>query len=313
MSDPRVLVGFDHADDAAVYLFEPGRAIIQTVDFFTPVVDDPAAYGRIAAANAVSDVYAMGGRPLFALSILGYPDGVLEEDIVIEIVRGGAQKLQEAGIPVVGGHSVQDQEIKFGYCVTGEVDPGRVWTNAGARPGDRLILTKPLGTGIISTGVKYGKTTEAVLQQAVAVMEMLNRTAAEVLAGFEVHAATDVTGCGLAGHAFEMARASRAKLEFQSSALPLLPGVRELAAQGMLPGGILSNRSFIGGAVRWNSTPETLQQIVLDPQTSGGLLASCSPDALEPALASLRERGVEAQAVGHVEAIGSDNILLNFV
>lgn len=312
MRDERVLVGFDHADDAAVYLFEPGRAIVQTVDFFTPVVDDPASYGRIAAANAISDVYAMGGRPLFALSVLGFPDGVLEESVVIEIVRGGALKMREAGIPVVGGHSVQDQEIKFGYCVTGEVDPAKVWTNAGARPGDRLLLTKPIGTGIITTGVKFGKTPGDILARAVEVMETLNRTAAEVLQGFDVRGVTDVTGCGLAGHAYEMARASRARLVFETQAIPLLPGVREIAAKRMLPGGIMSNRAFVGAAVRWHDTRELDQQIFLDPQTSGGLLAACSGTDADAALDALRSNGVMAEAVGWVEAVGEGDVLLEF-
>jgi selenide,water dikinase len=301
VTDERVLVGFDHADDAAVYLLEPGRAIVQTVDFFTPVVDDPRVYGRIAAANAVSDVYAMGGRPLFALSVLAFPEGVVDESVVVEIVQGGAEKLREAGIPVLGGHSVQDQELKFGYCVTGEVNPNRLWTNAGARPGDALILTKPIGTGIITTGVKFGKTPADVLQQAVAVMEELNRTAAETLADFEVHAATDITGCGLAGHAWEMARASRATLSFDARLVPVLPGVPELARKGMLPGGIQSNRAFVGDHVSWNGVSEILQQILFDPQTSGGLLVCCAPAQAMAAVEALHGKSVQAVLVGEVK------------
>ncbi len=312
VTDKRVLVGFDHADDAAVYLLEPGRAIVQTVDFFTPVVDEPALYGKIAAANAVSDVYAMGGRPLFALSVLCFPDGVVDESVIVEIIQGGAEKLQEAGIPVVGGHSVQDQELKFGYCVTGEVNPDRVWTNAGARPADALILTKPLGTGIITTGVKYGKTTPEVLQQAVSVMLELNRAAAETLADYDVHAATDITGCGLAGHAWEMARASRVTLSFDAKAVPVLPGTQELARKGMLPGGIQANRAFIGSRVSWSGVSETLQQILLDPQTSGGLLVSCPLDQTDAAVNRLREKGVAARVVGEVKPDATGGGFLEF-
>ncbi len=300
VKDENVLVGFDTADDAGVYLLGPELAIVQTVDFFTPIVDDPSIYGQIAAANALSDVYAMGGRPLFALSIVGFPSGVVEAEVLREIVHGGARKMMEAGVPIIGGHSIQDPEIKFGYAVTGQVHPQRIWTNRGARPGDRLFLTKPLGTGIITTGVKYAKTTQPVLDEAVASMLELNEGVARALAGTEVHAATDVTGYGLIGHAYELAEGSDVTLVIRIADVPLLSGVLELGRKGMLPGGILTNQAYVGDRVDWEGVEELMRQILLDPQTSGGLLLSL-PEKTAAVLETREGFEGKAKAIGRVQ------------
>jgi selenide, water dikinase len=294
------MVGFENADDAGVYVLSEEQALVQTVDFFTPVVDDPDVYGQIAAANALSDVYAMGARPLFALSVVGFaPGGGVDEEVLASILRGGSRKMAEARVPVIGGHSVQDPEIKVGYCVTGTVDPRRVWKNAGARPGDVLFLTKPLGTGIITTGVKFGKTPPAVLDEAVAVMLELSAAAQEAVLDLAVHGATDVTGYGLVGHAFEMARASDATLLIEAAAVPIIEGTAELARKGMLPGGILSNEAYAGSAVAWGSVEAPLRQILLDPQTSGGLLLAVDASDADTAASRL---GARARRIGRVLA-----------
>src|SRR5687768_2773606 len=240
--DDRVLIDYRTSDDAGVYKLDEHRALVQTVDFFTPIVDDPFAYGQIAAANALSDVYAMGGRPLTALAIAGFPKD-LDRSIITTIFAGGVEMLQRAGVALLGGHTVQDQEIKFGYAVTGEVDPRRVWSNAGARPGDVLLLTKPLGTGIIATALKAGRADEAAVESAVRSMLMLNRDASEALQTLPdgvVHACTDITGFGLVGHAVEMAAASGVTLELEARAVPLLEGVLRLL-DGNIPGGGRTN------------------------------------------------------------------------
>jgi len=301
--DSNVLVGFESADDAGVYLLNEEQAIVQSVDFFTPVVDDPGIYGAIAAANSLSDLYAMGAKPLFALSVVGFPSGVIETSILTEIVRGGAGKMVEAGVPVIGGHSVQDPEIKFGYCVTGLLHPDRIWTNTGARAGDLLFLSKPLGTGIITTGVKYGKTSDPVLAGAIEVMTQLNRETAEVARAGTVHGATDITGYGFAGHAFELAKGSGVTLSINTEAVPILPGTRELARRGLLPGGIMTNRDYVGDTVSWGSVDELHQNIFLDPQTSGGLLLSVPEESAARLQAC-------ATLVGRVEPRG--NHLLKF-
>lgn len=298
--DPHVLVGYQTADDGGVYQLSEDMALVQSVDFFTPVVDDPFQYGQIAAANALSDIYAMGGEPRFALSIVGFPKKGLDQGILREIAQGGTEKLREAKVPVVGGHSVQDPEIKFGYCVTGTVRPGHFWTNAGARPGDALVLTKPIGTGIITTGVKFQKTSQDVLEAALKVMLTLNAAAARVASGFHIHAATDITGYGLIGHAFEMARASEVLMRLRADSIPLIGGTQDLAQMGMLPGGIESNRSYVGDALSWNSVQELTQQILLDPQTSGGLLLSLPQDEAAGLLQALEDTGHRAAAIGEV-------------
>ena len=297
--DPDVLVGYDQADDGGVYRLDDDRALVQTVDFFTPIVDDPFLYGQIAAANSLSDIYAMGGTPRFALSIVAFPDDRLGEEVLHEILRGGTEKMKEAKVAVIGGHSVQDKEIKFGYCVTGLVDPGRIYSNTGVRAGDALLLTKPLGTGIIATGIKLQKTPSAVSEGAIHWMSQLNVHALEQLQKYPVHSVTDVTGFGLLGHAWEMATASCVTLVFQAATLPVMEGAQELARQGMLPGGIESNRRYVGDDVAWNGTTEFHQQIMLDPQTSGGLLISVPEAEAE----NLSEELQAAQLLG--ERIGT--------
>jgi selenide,water dikinase len=272
--NPNVLVGFDHNDDAGVYLLAPDLAIVQTIDFFTPMVDDPFTFGAIAAANALSDVYAMGGRPVSALSVLLCPaNGDME--IVSEILRGGAAKMQEAGAAILGGHTVNDEEIKFGYAVTGVIHPDRVKANAHAQPGDILLFTKRLGTGVITTALKRGIALPESVAAAIESMLELNRAACEAMLNFVVHGCTDVTGFGLVAHAREMALASDATLEIESSNLRLLPGALDCVARGVIPGGLNNNRNFAESCVEYTSDlPSALTQLLYDPQTSGGLLLS---------------------------------------
>jgi selenide,water dikinase len=296
--DPNVLIGYDRADDAGVYRLDDERALVQTVDFFTPIVDDPFIYGQITAANSLSDIYAMGGTPRFALSIVGFPDHQLDEEVLHEILRGGTDKMREAQVAVIGGHSVQDKEIKFGYCVTGLVDPARIYSNTGVRVGDALLLTKPLGTGIIATGIKFKKTPAAVSATAIDWMSQLNAPALEQLQKFPVHSVTDVTGFGLLGHAWEMATASGVTLVFRAGAIPVMEGAKKLALQGMLPGSIESNRRYVGADVTWNSATEFHQQIMLDPQTSGGLLISLPEKEAESLSAQLQAEGLLGERIG---------------
>jgi selenide,water dikinase len=311
-TDDRVLVDYRTSDDAGVYRLDENRALVQTVDFFTPVVDDPLAFGRIAGANALSDIYAMGGRPLTALAIAAFPKDA-DRAILSTIFRGGLQALAEAGVALLGGHTVQDQEIKFGYAVTGEVDPRRMWTNAGARPGDRLLLTKPLGTGVVATAIKFGRAGEAVAAAATASMVRLNRAAAEALASLPegtVHACTDITGFGLVGHATEMARASGCVVEIEVAAVPVLEGALELVERNTPGGGRTNHDHFAPGVelASAGSDPRRVQ-LLYDPQTSGGLLVAVQGDGAA-ALASLARAGVSAHPVGVVGAArpGSPNL-----
>ncbi len=271
-ADENVLIGFDTADDAGVYKLTAELALVQTVDFFTPIVDDPYTFGAIAAANALSDVYAMGGRPVSALSILAYPaKGDLDD--LQEILKGGAEKMREAGCSILGGHSVADEEIKFGYAVTGTIHPERVLANAGARAGDLLVFTKRLGTGVISTALKRGMAAPEHVEASIASMLALNRRACEQMLHFEVHGCTDVTGFGLIGHAREMALASGVTLEIETGRLRFLPGALDYARQGALPGGLKNNREFASCAVETTATlASELESLLYDPQTSGGLL-----------------------------------------
>ena len=301
--DDRVLVDWRTSDDAGVYRLDEHRALVQTVDFFTPVVDDAEAFGSIAAANALSDVYAMGGRPLTALAIAGFPKDA-EPSLLTQIFRGGLETLTEAGVALLGGHTVQDQEIKFGYAVTGEVDPARVWSNAGARAGDRLILTKPIGTGVISTAIKFDRVEAGIAAAAVASMRRQNRDAAEVLAALPsgtVHACTDVTGFGLIGHATEMARASACTLLFEVAAVPLLDGALDLVESNTPGGGRTNQQHFGTGVAAAPAADPRRVQLLYDPQTSGGLLAAVAPDAVEGAIEEFARRGVPAVVVGSVE------------
>jgi selenide,water dikinase len=305
-TDRRVLLDFRTSDDAGVYKLDETRALVQTVDFFTPIVDDPVAYGRIAAANALSDVYAMGGTPLTALAIAAFPsDG--DPAVLKQIFRGGLQALDEARVALLGGHTVQDQEIKFGYAITGEVHPNRVWSNAGARAGDALILTKPIGTGVIATAIKFERAPADVAATAIAVMSRLNRDAAMALAALPagaVHACTDITGFGLIGHATEMAKGSGVTMAIAVATVPILDGAIDLV-DGNTPGGGRTNAQHFGaGAHADAGLDPRLVQLLYDPQTSGGLLAAVDPDAVAEALGALTERGVPAQVVGTVETAG---------
>jgi selenide, water dikinase len=306
IKDENVLVGFDKADDAGVYRLSPALALVQTVDFFTPIVDDPYLYGEIAAANALSDVYAMGGKPLSALSIVAFPEkGDLE--VLEQILQGGFSKMREADCVVIGGHSIRDEEIKFGYSVTGTIDPTRVWSNAGARPGDSLILTKRLGTGVIATALKRNISRKSWEAAAVGSMRTLNRQAGEVAVrisaetGGSVHGATDITGYGLLGHAREMALASKVTMEIDHSRIEPLAGALESIRAGAVPAGLTNNREFASCAVLISAAvPSEVETLLYDPQTSGGLLISVAA-AHAPALeAALRSIHIPARTIGRV-------------
>ncbi len=298
--DPRLLVGFRNKDDAGVYLLQDGLALVQTTDFFTPIVDDPYQFGQIAAANSLSDVYAMGGRPLTALSIVCYPeDGDLHA--LERILVGGLHKMMEAECTVIGGHMVRDSGVKFGYAVTGTVDPQAVWTNMGARPGDILVLTKPLGTGVIATAIRAGKAESSWIESAVRVMCRLNNDAATSLEalGSAVHCVTDITGFGLLGHAWEMATASGVSLRLDSEKIERIDGALECVRGGFIAGGLKKNREFVGDCVRFaDSVSPDWQNLLLDPQTSGGLFASIQPEFAEEACTRLLKVGCSAMQVG---------------
>lgn len=300
-----MIVGTSTSDDAAVFALDATTAIVQTVDFFTPVVDDPYGFGAVAAANALSDLYAMGAEPLFALNIVGFPAKTLPLEILGRILRGGADKAQEAGIDIIGGHSIDDAEPKYGLVCTGRVHPQRAWTNAGARPGDVLVLTKPLGTGIFTTALKRGARGPEREAQIVALMATLNRGAAAAAHHVEVHACTDVTGFGLCGHLGSMMRASGTQAVLDAGAVPFIAEVLELAAQGVVPGGTHANHRFWAPQIAWGSLPEPEQIVVCDAQTSGGLLL-CVPAAaaavLQRELAA--QRTPAAAVIGRVQAGG---------
>jgi selenide,water dikinase len=300
--DHRVLIDYRTSDDAGVYRLDDGRALVQTVDFFTPIVDDPFTYGRIAAANALSDVYAMGGRPLTALAIAGFPKDA-DRAVLKDIFAGGLATLREAGVALLGGHTVQDSEIKFGYAVTGEVDPTRILANAGARGGDVLFLTKSIGTGVIATALKFERAPSDAIEAAVRSMTTLNRAAAEameLLPVDAVHACTDITGFGLIGHASEVAAASGMTLEIDAAAVPLIPGALALV-EGNVPGGGRTNRQHFepGVSVQTAADPRILD-LLFDPQTSGGLLIAVSPVHAEAAAAIFAQAGVSASVIGRV-------------
>ena len=284
-----------------MYAWEGGPALVQTVDFFTPIVDDPYIYGQIAAANSLSDVYAMGGRPLTALAIAAFPQDGLHTDDIAQIFRGGFDKLREAGVALLGGHTVQDKEIKFGYAVTGAIDPQRILANTGAKPGDRLILTKPLGTGIVGTAIKFGRASAELIDRAVSQMRTLNKAAAETITKLDgVHACTDITGFGLAGHASEMAAGSHVTIEIDSTALPIIPGVLEIAAANK-SGGLATNREHFGPGIEFaDGVPTDLRDLIFDPQTSGGLLISVADAAADQTMGDLLKAGIQACFIGSV-------------
>ena len=303
LANPDVLVGLETGDDAAVYRLRPDLALVVTTDFFTPVVDDAYTFGAIAAANALSDIYAMGAQPLMAVNLVAFPIKELPASVLADILRGGSDKVREAGIDILGGHSVDDHEPKYGLAVIGTVHPERVIRNRGGRAGDQLVLTKPLGTGIITTAIKHGVASQASATAAVTSMLRLNRDAANAMTEAGVHAATDVTGFGLLGHLHYLARASGLAASVQAGAVPLLPGAEELADAGEVPGGTRSNERFLSSRVRWASGISRARQTVLsDAQTSGGLLMAAAPDRLPGLLAALTERRVEAARVGELRS-----------
>jgi len=322
--DPNVLVGFDHADDAGVYQLTPATALVQTVDFFTPIVDDPYIFGQIAATNALSDVYAMGGRPITSLALVCFPD---KADIAIleQIMAGGLSKMVEAGCTVIGGHSIRDEETKFGYAVTGVIDPGKVITNAGATPGDRLLFTKALGTGVISTAIKRGVAKQSWIDAAVASMTTLNKRAAEVITGgmpndqrpttndrFSVHAMTDITGFGLIGHARELALASNVSLRLFANRVPLLEGALDCVRAGYIPGGLKANREFAECLVSYDDgIADELKTILFDPQTAGGLLISVAQEDSIELLRALSAAGVPAVEIGEVVPVAKPMIAVS--
>ena len=310
--NPNVLVGTDTVDDAAVYKISDDTAVVQTVDFFTPVVDDPFSFGAIAAANSLSDIYAMGAEPIFALNIVGFPSNRLPLSVLEEILRGGREIADQAGIPILGGHTVDDPEPKFGLVVTGVVHPDKLWTNAGARPGDALVLTKPLGLGIMTTALKAGLLDEDAEQHIQQIMMALNKTAADVLRGFDLHACTDVTGFGLLGHLREMAAGSGVDVELDHRTLPIIPGAADLATGGTVPGGTLNNKSYVAPHVSWDdAVSETYRILACDAQTSGGLLAAVPRDDGAAAVRALQAAGVAAAAiVGNCTKLGTGRILV---
>jgi selenide,water dikinase len=303
-TDARVLVDASTGDDAAVYQIDDTRALVATADFFTPIVDDPYDFGRIAAANALSDVYAMGARPLFALNLVGFPRDLLGAGILEEILRGGSDIAREAGAPILGGHSIDDSEPKYGLSVVGEVEPARIVRNRGAQVGDALVLTKPIGTGVIATALKNDRASDTAIAAAVKSMTTLNRAASEAMLAVGVHAATDVTGFGLIGHLREVIAASGVGARITASRVPLLEGARELVEAGQLPGGTRRNfedaRAFTTFA---SGIPEWLRYLLCDAQTSGGLLIACAPDRTAHLIAELERRGTPAAvAIGEVVA-----------
>lgn len=305
IADPNVLVGTKTADDAAVYRVSGDLAIIQTLDFFTPVVDDPYLFGAIAAANSLNDVYAMGGKPVLALNIVAFPrqSDAVPVSVLGEILRGGAAKAKEAGIDIVGGHSIDDNEPKYGLCVTGFVHPDRFWRNVGARPGDKLILTKPLGTGILTTALRAGKADRKRTRQAIETMAALNRSAAEVAREFDVHACTDVTGFGFLGHLREMLAGGDVGARVIVSAVPILDGARDLATQGVVPAGTRRNKEALDRDVAYGPAMAEVDKLLLcDAQTSGGLLCAVPSEQASGLLSTLEATGGRAAQVGEFVA-----------
>jgi len=311
-TDPNVLVGFETNDDAGVYKLGPEMALVQTVDFFTPIVDDPHTFGQVAAANSLSDIYAMGGKPISALSIVGFPDKG-EPKILEQILRGGLSKMAEAKCSVIGGHSIRNDDIQFGYAVTGLIHPQRVWRNVGVHTGDVLVLTKALGTGVLSTALKKDAAAPTDLEAAIASMSELNHAASEALQELQekaasarpIHAVTDITGFGLLGHAREMALGDSARhieavsLQIDHTAIRYLPGAEQAAREGFLPGGLKNNRDFLGDCVGFAETvPQEFHDLLFDPQTSGGLLIAVAPEFGNDALAALDHHGVSARRIG---------------
>jgi selenide, water dikinase len=303
IADPNLIVGMEHAEDAGVYKLTDDLAIVQTIDFFTPIVDDPFTFGQIAATNALNDIYAMGGKPLTAMNVVCFPIGKMDISILRDILRGGLEKIREAGALLVGGHSVDDGELKYGLSVTGVIHPGKVVLNKGAKAGDKLILTKPLGTGIVSTALKGGKADDALMAKSINAMTSLNKRAAELMmeAG-DVHAATDITGFGFLGHACEMVEGSDVGMLVYASRVPFFPEVQELAEKGIMPGGLHRNKKFRLPMIDVDaSCPEWLLDVLFDPQTAGGLLISLPSAQADNLLGKMRREGIgNAAIVGEI-------------
>jgi selenide,water dikinase len=303
ISDPQILTGYEHAEDAGVYKLSDDLALVQTVDFFTPTVDDPYTFGQIAATNAINDVYAMGGKPLTAMNIVCFPIKTMDKSVLREVLRGGLDKMREAGVLLMGGHSVEDNEIKYGLSVTGTIHPDHVLFNRGAKPGDKLILTKPLGTGIISTALKANAVGESLLARSVACMTELNKKAAELMiAAGDIHSCTDITGFGFLGHACETIEDSAVGLRIDSAAIPILAGVRDLAETGYIPGGLYRNRNFrIHQIEKAPSCPDWIFDVCFDPQTAGGLFFSLPAAKAETLVEIMHAKGIaDAAVVGDV-------------
>ncbi|HEX7411362.1 MAG TPA: selenide, water dikinase SelD [Bacteroidales bacterium] len=307
INDPNVLVGPADSDDAAVYRISDEIALVQTVDFFTPVVDDPYHFGAIAAANAISDIYAMGAKPLFALNILGFPTGRLPLEVLRRILQGANDKAHEAGIHILGGHSIEDPEPKFGMAVTGIVHPGKIITNAGLRPGDALVLTKPIGLGVIATAVKRGIASPEIAAEAIRIMSALNAKAAELMAAYNVSSCTDVTGFGLLGHLSEMTMASKADATIWVDSVPFISGVAELVRAGAVPGGTLNNISYFSpGIIVEQSVSDVIKTLLFDAQTSGGLLIGLPKQHVDQLLTGLHSNGIIAAAcIGEIVKEGT--------
>jgi selenide,water dikinase len=306
-----VLVGFDTADDAGVYRLTDDLALVQTVDFFTPIVDDPYNYGCIAALNSINDVWAMAGTPITALAITCFPKEGVDPEILGEMMRGGLETLIANGVALLGGHSVDSQQIMFGYSVTGLIDPSRVATNAGARPGDVIILTKPIGTGVISAGIKFAKASEAVAAGSLETMLTPGKHAAEAMREFEVKGATDVTGFSLLGHAWEMARASKVTIEIDPTKVPLLDGALELAEGGVITGADRTNREYVGEDISIaESVSKAMGRLLYDPQTAGGMLISIAADRSQDLLLRLEEHYPAAKVIGRVTERASHSIVI---
>ncbi|MBW2277274.1 MAG: selenide, water dikinase SelD, partial [Deltaproteobacteria bacterium] len=298
---PNLIVGLETADDAGVYKLTDELALVQTVDYFTPIVDDPFAYGQIAAANALSDIYAMGANPVLAMNIVCFPTGKIDLEVLRQILRGGLDKLREAGVALAGGHTVTDPELKYGLAVNGLVHPDRVLTNRGARPGDRLLLTKPLGTGIVNTAIKGGVASTEAIAEVIGSMSALNRDAAAIVTAHPVSACTDVTGFGLAGHAREMIDGEGVGLSIDASSLPFFEPAREYAGMGLLPGGLHRNRKHFAPHVEVaEGVPQHLADLLFDPQTSGGLLVTLPSERAGAALDELLDKGLRAAVIGDV-------------
>jgi selenide,water dikinase len=304
LNHPDLLVGIETSDDAGVYKLSSEVALVQSLDFFTPIVDDPYHFGRIAAANALSDVYAMGGRPLTAMNIVCFPVTEMSKEILKKILRGGLEKIHEAGAVLVGGHSVDDKELKYGLSVTGVVHPDRILTNRGARVGDQLILTKPVGTGIIATAVKGKLASQDALAAMIETTAALNDKASHIMLRYETHACTDITGFGLGGHLLEMARASHMEITLYADRIPIMPEAKDYALMGLIPAGSYATKHFCENMVDINAGTETvLIDLVFDPQTSGGLVFSIRSDQAETCLDELKDQGVQpATIIGEVVA-----------